>query len=632
MPGTPTPKDRFTSLDTLALVRELRAIDRARVDKAFDLPAGGWSLALRVPGEGRRELVLVPGRFAALLHESPVHRETLSPFAKEMRRLLAGAALRSIAEPAGERFLELRFGRSDDPEELLLAVELFGTGNVLVAHGSRIVAVAFPRQWAHRTVRVGSEYVRPPLRTDPWTLGRAEVEATLARSRNDLASTLGARLSLGGPIAEELIARGGWDGSEAAAPRASEVGPKLHEAMTRILTEVGDRPRGHLYTRGGVAVDATPYPSMRWGGVPGVEVAVRPSFSEAAAEYFSSLVEPLRSEAEEEAVRVHHVLERLVVQQRRAVEDLSTTTAELQAKAQVLLAHYSEAEAEVARLRASHPSQRTAEVRVGETLLTIDLDRSPRDSAQAFFEESKRIRGKLEGAEAALKETLRKLAAPSTLSTVPRPSAGPRARRKTRWFERYRWFISSEGGIVIGGRDASSNDLLVRRHLKDGDFYVHADLHGAASVVVKHAAPGDPPVGDVTLREAAQWAVAFSKAWRAGLASASAFWVTNDQVSKSATSGEFVAKGAWVIHGSKQVLRDLPLELAVGTVPYEGESLWTVAPPTAVRTRGTVRFLLTPGPERERSEREIELSRELGVPRPLVQSLLPAGGISVRRP
>jgi predicted ribosome quality control (RQC) complex YloA/Tae2 family protein len=632
MPATPTPKDRFTSLDTLALVRELRAIDRAWVDKAFDLPTGGWSLALRVPGVGRRELALVPGRFAALLREPPVHREELSPFAKELRRLLAGAGLLSVAEPSGERFLELRFRRSDDPEELLLAVELFGTGNLLIAHGGRIAAVASPRQWAHRTVRVGSEYARPPVRVDPWTLGRAAIEATLARSRTDLASTLAARLSLGGPVAEELIARGGWDGSEAAAPRAREVGPKLHEEMTRILAEVGDRPTGHLYSRAGVAVDVTPYASRRWDGVPGIEVAIRPTFSEAATEYFATLVEPPRTEAEAEAARARRERERLLVQQRKAVEELSATVAELRAKAQAVLVHYAEAEAEVARLRAAQPSQRTAEIRLGETVVSLDLDRPLRDSARAFFEESKRIRGKLEGAESALKETESKLALPVAPPSERRSPAVGGARRKTHWFERYRWFLSSEGAIVVGGRDASSNDLLVRRHLKAGDLYLHADVQGAASVVVKHPNPGAPALTEVTLREAAQWAVAFSKAWRAGLASASAFWVAHDQVSKSGGSGEFVAKGAWVVHGTKNVLKDLPLELALGTIRYEGEERWTVAPPSAVRARGEVRVLLAPGEDRERGEREAELSKDLGVPRPLLQSLLPAGGLSIRRP
>jgi predicted ribosome quality control (RQC) complex YloA/Tae2 family protein len=631
MPATPTPKDRFTSLDTLALVRELRSVTRARVDKAFDLPAGGRSLALRVPGEGRRELVIVPGRFAALLAKGPVHREELTPFAKELRRLLTGAVLVSAAEPSGERFLEVRFRRSDEAEELLLAAELFGTGNLLIAHGGRIAAVAYPRQWAHRTVRVGSEYVRPPVRTDPWTLGPAEVEATLARSRTDLASTLAARLSLGGPVAEELVARGGWDGSEPAAPRAHAVGPKIHAAMAVLLTEVGDRPKGYLYSRSGVLVDATPYASRRWEGLDGVEVSARPTFSEAAAEYFATLVEPPRTEAEEEALRVRRELTRLLDQQRKAVDELSSTAAALQGKGEAILAHYSEADAELARLRTESASQRTGEVRLGDVLVTLDLDRPLRESAQSFFEESKRIRGKLEGAEAALKDTERKLATPSPQPSGRRAPSEPEARRKVHWFERYRWFISSEGAIVIAGRDASSNDLLVRRHLKDGDFYVHADLHGAASVVVKHPEPGNPPIGEPTLREAAQWAVAFSKAWRAGLASASAFWVPNDQVSKSAASGEFVAKGAWVVHGTKNILRDLPMELALGTVSYEGESLWTVAPPSAIRARGTIRALLVPGVERARDAVEVELARELGIPRSRLQGLLPAGGIEARR-
>ena len=150
-------------------------------------------------------------------------------------------------------------------------------------------------------------------------------------------------------------------------------------------------------------------------------------------------------------------------------------------------------------------------------------------------------------------------------------------------------------------------------------------------MIVKRPAPGSPEVTEVTLREAGQWAVAFSKAWRAGLASASAFWVTPDQVSKSAASGEFVPRGAWVVHGTKHFLKDLPLELALGTVRHESEERWTAAPESAVRARGTVRYLLNPGKDRERAPREVELAQELGVSRSLLQSLLPAGGITPRR-
>ncbi len=319
MSAVPTPKDRFTSLDTLALVRELRSVRHARIDKVFDLPAGGWSLALRVPREGRRELLLVPGRFAALLSEAVAHSDELTPFARELRRLLEGAVVESVPDPAGERFLEVTLRRSDEPQPILLALEMFGTGNLVVARGGAIVAVAQTRRWAHRTIAIGSQYARPPTRTDPWTVGVAEIEAELSRSRTDLASTLAARLALGGPLAEEIVARGEWDASRAAASEAGKLAPELHRVLQELLSEVGDRPSGFLYLRAGIAVDATPYRSRRWRDVGDVEEVLRPTFSTAATEYFPTLVAAPVSQEEQERAQVRKDLEHQLDQQRAAV-------------------------------------------------------------------------------------------------------------------------------------------------------------------------------------------------------------------------------------------------------------------------------------------------------------------------
>ena len=632
MPISPSPKDRFTSLDTLAVARELRALERARVDKAYDVAGGGWSLSLRVPGAGRRELLLVPGRYAALLSDAPEHPEELSPFARELRRLLTGAGLRSVAEPHGERYLELAFGRADDPESVLVGLEMFGTGNLTVAHAGKILAVATPRRWAHRTVRVGAEYARPPERTDPWKLARSEIESELARSRRDLASTLAARLGLGGPLAEELVARVDRDGSAPAATDAPEVSGLLHAAISELLSEIGEHPRGFLYAKDGIPLDATPYRSRRWTDSADVVESERATFSAAGWEYFRSLTprEPSPAEARETLERKE--LERLLEQQGQAVAELGLRVEELRACAEAILTHYPEAEATIARARELDSGTPGVDARLGDRSVTLRLDRSARESAQALFEESKRIATKLAGARAALAESTSKLARPPTApvaGAAREQRASPSAHR-VRWFEKYRWFLSSERAVVIAGRDAPSNDVIVRRHLKPGDVYLHADLHGASSVIVKKPEE-DRPVTEVTLREAGQWAVAYSKAWRAGLASATAFWVAPEQVSKSAASGEFVPRGAWVIHGTKNFLGDLPLELALGTVIYEGEERWTCAPPAAVRALGRVRVLLTPGEERERAGREVELANDLGLSRSLLQSLLPAGGITVRR-
>ncbi|MFY9716399.1 MAG: ribosome rescue protein RqcH [Thermoplasmata archaeon] len=627
MPVDPTPKDRFTSLDALALVRELRTLGPARVEKAFDVAEGGWSLSVHPPGAAKRELLLVPGRYAALLPGLREHTEELSPVARELRRLLAGAVIRSVADPGAERYLEIALSRSDEPDGLRLAVEFFGAGNLVIARGPTIAAVTRPRTWAHRTVRIGSEYARPPARADPWTMGVAAIEAELRRSRNDLASTLAARLSLGGPVAEELIVRGGFHGAE-AANGTPEAAVGLRRLMDELLGEIGDHPRGYLYRRGLTLVDATPYRSRRWGDP--VEIEERTTFSEAAAAFFPTAIAAVPTEEETALQKERAELERQADRQRQAIAELTEAAERRRGDADAVLSNYPVAQAALEAARGAATPPPTVEVELDGRTVSLPLASTPRQSAQLMYSEAKRLVEKLDGARSALLETEDRRAHAKAPAPRARPvRAGPP--KKLFWFERYRWFISSEGAVAIAGRDAGSNDLIVKRNLKDGDIYVHADLHGAASVVVKRSADG-VPISEASLAEACQWAVAFSKAWRAGYASGTAFWATPEQVSKTAASGEFVARGAWVIHGTKHFVRDTPLELALGTIRYQDQERWTAAPEASVRARGVVRCLVTPGEERERSMREEELVRELGIDRSLLQALLPAGGLSVRRP
>ena len=62
---------------------------------------------------------------------------------------------------------------------------------------------------------------------------------------------------------------------------------------------------------------------------------------------------------------------------------------------------------------------------------------------------------------------------------------GMREIRKPVWFEKFHWFVSSGGLLVLAGRDARQNELLVKRYLRASDLYVHADVHGAASLVIR---------------------------------------------------------------------------------------------------------------------------------------------------
>ncbi|RGB38792.1 fibronectin-binding protein A N-terminus-domain-containing protein [Rhizophagus diaphanus] len=132
--------------------------------------------------------------------------------------------------------------------------------------------------------------------------------------------------------------------------------------------------------------------------------------------------------------------------------------------------------------------------------------------------------------------------------------------RKPFWFEKFVWFISSENYLVIAGHDMQQNELLVKRYLRKGDVYVHAELHGAASVIIKNPNEGQP-IPPSTLFQAGVMSVCQSKAWEAKIIT-SAYWVHAEQVSKTAPTGEYLTTGSFMIRGKKNFLP--PVHLVYG--------------------------------------------------------------------
>ena len=138
--------------------------------------------------------------------------------------------------------------------------------------------------------------------------------------------------------------------------------------------------------------------------------------------------------------------------------------------------------------------------------------------------------------------------------------------RKQMWYEKFIWFISSDNYLVLGGKDAQQNEMLYRRYLRKGDVYCHAELHGAASVIIKNNPQmPDAPIPPATLTQAGSLSVCSSSAWdsKAGM---SAWWVNADQVSKSAPTGEFLPTGSFMVRGKKNFLPPAQLLLGLGLI------------------------------------------------------------------
>jgi|GEM_PF-1124700 len=155
----------------------------------------------------------------------------------------------------------------------------------------------------------------------------------------------------------------------------------------------------------------------------------------------------------------------------------------------------------------------------------------------------------------------------TTISVSPLRRRVPSTRKQRRkWYETYRWFISSEGNIVIAGKNAVQNESAIKSRFKDGDLAFHADVHGAAFVVAKADEPGS--IGPLTIKEAAEFAAAYSKAWAAGFGEVDVLQFKPGALSKNSPDGAKLTKGSYYGRPS-QVHDKVEVRLSIGVQATE---------------------------------------------------------------
>jgi len=200
--------------------------------------------------------------------------------------------------------------------------------------------------------------------------------------------------------------------------------------------------------------------------------------------------------------------------------------------------------------------------------ITLDLKKSLEENASDCFEKAKKAKKKIKGAEEAVGRLKKKLAQEEKRvkeaedKRQEREAEKQKPKRKQEWYEKFRWFFSSEGFLVIGGRDATTNEIIIKKHTEKGDVVFHTDMAGSPFFVVKKKSAGKD-IGEETLREVADATCTYSRAWKLGLGTTNVFWVAPEQVSKTAESGEYMGKGAFMIRGKTNYLPSR-ISIAVG--------------------------------------------------------------------
>ncbi len=564
-------KKAMSNVDVAALVDEFRErLLGGFVGKAYQQSADKIWLTVQSTEEGRLDLLLEAGKRFHITHKERPVSKTPPQFPTMLRNHLSGGRIVDIQQQDFDRVVEFTVERGGGRNYLI--VELFPKGSMILLDESRRILTMLRKMiYRGHKMAAGEMYLSHPTQKDPRTISSEDLSKMLASSGQDLIRTIVRGLNMGGTYGEEVCLRAGVDKNKPAAAVDPEEIERIRHALKEVFSDQTIDPQ--IILKEGKPLDVIPRPL---GVYEGLDVRRYATFSDALDAFFVEEVEAPKQSP----------LDRRIELQRKAIEEFDALEKELTLKGEAVYQNYGEIEAilnVVATARAKDFSYaeiwkkisgsglpqaqilRSLDVtgRMQVVLngmeLGLDAGLTVPQNAKAYYDQAKEMSRKAEGAKAAL-QTTEQLKVSTAEPKKTRPAQVPR-RRKPKWYERFRWFYSSDGFLVIGGRDADTNEEIYAKYLERRDLALHTDAPGAPLTVIK---TGGEPVPESTLQEAAQFAVSYSSIWKAGLGSGDCYLVRGDQVTKTPEHGEFLKKGAFVIRGERQYFKDVPVGVAIG--------------------------------------------------------------------
>ena len=635
-------KKEFTSFDVAAVVRELKTtVLGSRVNNIYQLDPKTLLIKLHKTDKPAFRLVLEAGKRLHLTEYALEKPITPPAFCMALRKYLRNAWLKSVEQHEFERVVILSFEAQNGVMQLVL--EFFGEGNVILVdqNGEILQALVYKRMRDRDVVRGEVFKFAPATGKNPFNVNEEQLEEGLkALGHVDVVRGIARLISIGGVYAEETLLKAGVDKTEQCDALSRDETKAVFDSLQSLLIRVksGNLEPCVVLDESGAFVNVLPFKLQRYENA-GAKFQFYASFNEALDEFYarvSTLEEALAGAKIGGLKRESERFKRIIAEQEKTLAEAAAEAEQDRRVGDAIYAHITDLQVLLDRFldgkrggkeRKEIVSEVSADkrasvkpwtffesfdakgllvfVRVEDLTFGLNLRRTLFEDAARFYEQGKRAKQRLEGANTALEDSRKKLAeleseinrTETLRQGKPNEALEQLARRKIKhkeWFEKFRWFISSDGLLVLAGKDAVTNEVLIKKHTEKDDIVLHADIVGAPFVVVK--TEGKKP-SEQCLREAGEFAAAFSRGWREGFGSVDVYWVEPKQLSKGGPSGESVGHGAFVVRGERNWMRGVPLRIAIGVAVDEKTSSARIAggPVEAVKAKANALVIVVPG-------------------------------------
>ncbi len=639
----------MSNVDIYTICQELKdLLTGARVDKSYQPTKDTIVIRFHKAGIGRLDLVMQAGK---RIHLSvyPLSNPQQPPhFPMLLRNRVRGANVVSVEQHNFDRVVIIKMKKDIT---YTLIVELFSQGNIiLLDEENNIISPLKRKQWSDRDISAKREYIFPPENgINPLTITEDEFNE-LVKSNDDEIVRVLAKSGLGSLYAEEILLNTSINKKTNSRALSSTEIEEVFKSLKSLFSKLENKEFTPMIVNNEKTVESLREENpdkkvkVREDVVPisletyrDFEAKEYESFNEACDEFFSSKVASEISNVQESAwnKKVNKFSNRLKKQQ-ETLEGFEKTIEDSNRKGETIFTNYVQIEnvlnvildarekdygwKEIGKTLKDAKKSGMKEAQIFESLdplgnivlnidgesIAMDCKKSIPDNAEVYYEKAKKAKRKIKGATIAIENTKKQLAEVESkkekaLENIMVPQK--RVKKNLKWYEKLRWFLSSNGTLVVCGRDAGTNEMVVKKYLESNDIYLHADIHGAPSTVVKL---GGDEADDQLLKESAIFAASFSSAWPNNFTIQDVYWVHPEQVSKTPQSGEFVPKGAFIVRGRRNYVRSAKLEIAIGIVEYDGEKRIMAGPIDALKAHSEKYVAIKPGyTKKEKIAKEI---------------------------
>ena len=520
---------------------------------------------------------------------------------KLLRRLrsdLLRSKIEKVEQIGTERIAYLTFSNFDN--RFVLIVEFFGEGNMLLCNYSKkILALMHSIDVRHRQLRIGLEYKPPPQDgIDIIDLKKEEFKEILSTSTS-IGKIIGRGLGLPKKYVEEIIRLSSIDRTKPSDEISEDEFESLFDVIRITISNVINGVHDPTIITDAEKSDIFP---IRFSD-DNTGAREVPSFNEGLDIIFTErILEKGKSLYGEEAQKRISELQNRLEEQKNAIEIVQKKSKNIAGVANLLFSMQSEgkskiSEPEVVKALKNQNAELVKEkgvpiLKIDDAKVKIELDAPLPSIASILFDESKKQKGAITSIEKLIEKTEDQLEKTIEKGEIAKGSVGFSDIRKKNWYERYRWFFTSDGLLAVGGRDSSSNSALVRKHMESNDKIFHAEINGSPFFILKDTNEDLMPL---SLEETAYATVCFSRAWQASAHGLNSFWVKPDQIKKAAPTGQSMGKGSFMIYGTRNFIKVASLKLAVGIVQQDENFLLVSGPVEPIKKNCLCYVIIEPG-------------------------------------